>query len=243
MTALWVHETAAWFWGQAGGAPDAFPRDLEEAASWALPLGVVALPGLRIAAVDRWLAARESGPRLQLPDRALRACVLVHEGNGLLFFDGADEPAERRFSVAHEVAHFLVEHAVPRERARRRLGPAVAEVLDGRRPPSHGEQLAAILAGVRLDVRIHLMERTPDGHAPHRETSRAERLADDLAFELLAPLDEVRARQPAGAGREQIERALRDVFGLPAAPAGLYARRLAPTRPEGTLFRRLFSVS
>ena len=243
MTALWVHETAGRFWSDAGGAPRRFPRDLGPAIDWALPIAVVELPGLRVAAVDDWLAARDMEVRLRIPDRPLRACVLVHEGNGLLFVDGDDAADERRFSLAHEVAHYLVEYAIPRERARERLGLGVLAVLDGRRAPSREERIGAVLAGVRLGVSLHLMERTPDGHPAGREVSAAERRADELAFELLAPVDAVRARLPAGARRGVVGAMLRDAFGLPPAPADLYARELAPDPPVGSLFRRLFSAS
>ena len=243
MTALWVHETADHFWTGAGGAPDGFPRDLRPAITWALPVAVIELPGLRIAAVDAWLVAHAVEARISVPDRPLRACVLVHQGNGLLFVDGADAEDERRFSLAHEVAHYLVEYALPRERARERLGSGVLPVLDGRRAPSREERIGAILAGVPLGVRLHLMERTPDGHLPGSDVSAAERQADDLALELLAPIDVVRARLPAGAPRADVEAVLRSGFGLPAAPAAAYARHLAPDPPAGSLFRRLFSVS
>lgn len=243
MTALWVHEAAAGFWSDAGAVPDGWPRDLREAVAWALPVAVIPMPGLRIAVVDAWLAARELEVRIAMPDRALRACVLVHEGNGLLFVDGGDPGDERRFSLAHEVAHYLVEYAIPRERARERLGPVVLPILDGRRAPSREERIGALLAGVRLGVRLHLMERTPDGHPPGRDVSAAERLADDLALELLAPIDAVRARLAGGATTADVEGLLRGTFGLPSAPARTYARRLVPIPPEGSLFRRLFSVS
>jgi hypothetical protein len=242
MTALWVHELADRFWADAGGAPNRFPREPSEAITWALPIHVESLPRLSIAAVNAWLAARAVDLRLSLPDRPLRACVLVH-GDGLLFVDGADDEAEQRFSLAHEVAHYLVEYALPRGRACERLGPSILPVLAGQRRPSRDERIGALLAGVQLAVRLHLMERTPDGHPAGREVSAAERRADELAFELLAPIDAVRARLGAGATREGVERLLGWTFGLPAAPAGVYARHLAPEPPTGSLFRRLFSTA
>jgi hypothetical protein len=250
MTPLWVHEIADHFWADAGGPPldplratQAFPRELSDAITWSLPIHVESLSSLSIAAVDAWLAARAVDLRLNLPDRPLRACVLVHDGDGLLFVDAADDPAEQRFSLAHEVAHYLVEYALPRGRARERLGPSVLPVLDGHRSPSRDERIGAILAGVRLSVCLHLMERTPDGHPPGREVTAAERRADDLAFELLAPVDAVRARLGPGAGRQAIESFLRWTFGLPPIPASTYARQLAPEPPSGSLFRRLFSMA
>jgi hypothetical protein len=178
-----------------------------------------------------------------VPERLLRACILVHEGNGLLFVDATDATDERRFSVGHEIAHYLVEYAEPRRQARTRLGETILPVLDGRRGASWDERLGAVLGGVSLDASLHLMERTPDGHLPGGEISVAERHADELAFELLAPFDVVRSTLPRGAALREVEAVLRQRFGLPAAPARVYARRLALSPPDGSLFRRLFSVS
>jgi hypothetical protein len=45
------------------------------------------------------------------------------------------------------------------------------------------------------------------------------------------------------AARREVEAVLRQTFGLPAAAARAYARHLAPASADGSLFRRLFSVS
>jgi len=243
MSALWVHEVAERFWGDAGGAPSGFPRDLMDALSWALPVAPFELPGLSVDRANAWLAEHQFGLRLEIADRPLRACILVHEGNGVLFVDASDPEDERRFSVAHEIAHYLVEYHVPRRRAHARLGESILPVLDGRRAASWDERFGAVLGGVSLVPRLHLMERTPDGHLPGLEVSAAERQADELAFELLAPFDAVRACLPDPADRRDVEAVLRQTFGLPAFPSHLYASRLVPEPPAGSLFRRLFSVS
>src|SRR6266536_3027890 len=164
MTALWIHEVAERFWDDSGEPPQRFPRDLREAATWALAIGLETLPELSISAVDAWLAQRDSQLLLRIPDRPLRACMVVHEGNGILFVDAADPEDEQRFSLAHEIAHYLVEYALPRDRARRRLGEGILPVLHGRRAASPEERIGAVLGGVSLGICWHLMERTPDGH-------------------------------------------------------------------------------
>lgn len=243
MTALWIHEVAERFWADSGSPPSGFPRDLREAATWALAVGLEALPRLSIRSVDAWLARRDSQLRLLLPDRPLRACMVVHEGNGILFVDAADPDDEQRFSLAHEIAHYLVEYAVPRDRARARLGDGILSVLHGRLAASREERIAAVLSGVSLETCFHLMERTPDGHLPGRNVSDAERCADDLALELLAPFEAVRAGLADGADRAAVETLLCTTFGLPSTVAGAFARRLAPEPPAGSLFRALFSGS
>lgn len=242
MTALWIHEIADHFWADVGESALAYPRDLLTVMHWALTVRPVETRDLSIARINSWLADRNSDLRLNIPDRPLRACILVEDGAGVLFVDVTDADDERRFSVAHEIAHYLIEYAAPRHRAQARLGEDILPVIDGRRIASLDERIGALLGGVSLAAHVHLMERTPDGHLPGNEVSAAERRADALAFELLAPFDAVRARLPRGAGRTDAEETLREAFGLPAALARSYARRLVPEPPAGTSFRRLFSV-
>lgn len=228
MTALWVVEAAERFWAAAGGAPPDWPRDPRRAVALALPLAVVDLPRLRVTTMAAWLARRGVALPIAERDRSVRACLLVREGAGLIFLDGADPEDERCFSLAHEVAHFLVEYVLPRERAARRLGTEILPVLDGRRAPSPVERIDALLAGAVLDTRLHLLDRTPDGRLPGAAVSAAEGRADALAIELLAPIAAVRPRLTGGRPPAEPESILRDTFGLPAAIARAYARRLGP---------------
>ncbi|HLI26015.1 MAG TPA: ImmA/IrrE family metallo-endopeptidase [Chloroflexota bacterium] len=239
---LWVVEAAAAFW-RAAGAEEPFPRALEAAIAWAAPLSIVQLPRLRVAGVAAWLTARGGGELVTVPDRALRACLVAHRGHGFVFLDADDPPDEQRFSLAHELAHFLHDYQQPRERAVARLGPAVLEVLDGARPPTATERIDALLARVELGPHVHFMERTEDGHPAHHVISAAERAADQLAFELLAPEEAVRAAAMAR-GRpwtiDALAALLIAVFGLPPTPARQYAALLAPAPPPpDPLLRRL----
>jgi hypothetical protein len=243
---MWVQEAAERFWADAGGAPDSFPRDLRRAIALALPLAVVDLPRLHVSSVAGWLGQRGiTIPRLlsestQEQDRPVRACLLVHESAGFVFLDGADPDDERRLSLAHEVAHFLIEYALPRERALQRLGADTLPVLEGRRQPSRAERIEAILAGVELRLRLHLLERTSDGQPQATHISSAERRADTLALELLAPVEVVRSRLSPGVCLVDVCEILQSVFGLPAAIARGYARQLVPgPTPDQLLLERL----
>ncbi len=254
---LWVGELAERFWADAGGAPP-FPRDPEPAVSFACPLSVVELDGLGVEAVEAWLARRmsrlrgpgrvQSGCRLGVAERSLHACLVAQAGVGWIFVDRADPPAERRFSVAHEVAHFLADYQRPRERAAARLGQAILAVLDGQRPPTATERVDAVLARVPLGVHVHLLDRTIDGLAAHAAIASAERRADQLALELLAPRDAVTAvlaglslpSLSSPARRAAIVALLVERFGLPAGVAAAYAATFGPPAPApAPLLRRL----
>jgi hypothetical protein len=90
-------------------------------------------------------------------DRDLMGCLYAHGGHGYAFVSAADPPAERRLTAAHEVAHFLLDHLRPRRRVLAALGPAAADVLDGRRRATPAERAAAVLAHVRVGPHLHLL--------------------------------------------------------------------------------------
>lgn len=227
----WVLDAAAAFWAEVG-APAPFPRDLSDPVAATLPLDVVALPALSTVAVRAWLDRRAITYPLEGADRPLRACLVVRDGGGLVFLDAADGAAERRFSLAHELAHFLRHYREPRRRAESRLGGWALEVLDGRRPPRPDEGLRALLADVPLGYHAHLMERD----RPVREVDVAEAEADRLAYELLAPADAVAAR--LGAGEEgRVVAVLEEEFGLPRPQAVDYAALLFPVPASDPLVK------
>jgi hypothetical protein len=228
MTALWVLETAGRFWDAAGGAPADFPRDLGSAVSWATLLSIVSLPRLWTGSITQWLSeTRELAPGVT-EGRALRAATYASAQGGFIFLDGADPEDERRFSLAHEVAHFIVEYVEPRRRGAARVGPGALIVMEGGRAPSTAERVAAALAGVELLPQLHLIDRTPTGQPRSYAVTRAEQRADELALELLAPVEVVQALRPASEGWAPLAAWLRPTFGLPAAVAEEYAHQLAP---------------
>lgn len=241
---LWVGELAESFWERAGER-EPFPRALRRAVARALPLTVVALPRLRLAGIEAWLARQGVSCAIDAADRPLRACLVARRGHGLIFLDGADPEDEQRFSLAHEVAHFLRDYCYPRQQVCRRLGPAALDVLDGLRPPEPSERVHALLAKVTVEAHHHLMERTPDGHPVDAEIDASERDADRLAFELLAPFASVHPEvQRLGYTSQSgpLIDVLQSAYGLPDWPARQYAAQLAPRATEGSsLVSRLWS--
>src|SRR4051794_31729076 len=112
---LWVVTHAAEFWELAGGA-GLFPRALEEPCQDVFGLPVVALPALSVGRVRKWLSHRGIDPVRDGPDRLLRACLIARIDGGVIFLDADDGESERRFSLAHELAHFLRHYREPRRR-------------------------------------------------------------------------------------------------------------------------------
>jgi hypothetical protein len=147
--------------------------------------------------------------------------MLAYRGRGLIFVDGTDSESERRFTLAHEVAHLLVDYLRPRHIVFSKLGASSVDILDGLRPPLVIEQIDASLVDLDLNVHTHLMPRASDG-AHSAPVLVAENRADLLALELLAPARAVRNRLPRSASRRHYEskcqavtRLLSSHFGLP----------------------------
>lgn len=231
MTTLWALEAAARFWEAAGGPPSVFPRDLRQAVAYATPLFVVDLPRLRISEVASWLEARQCGTPPRVQDRPLHAALYAGPDGGFVFLDGADPEDERRFSLAHEVAHFIVAYVEPRRRAAARLGPEALEVVDGRRRPTPTERIDAALAGLDLRPRLHLLERTDLGLSP-APVEQVEQQADELALELLAPAELVARLRPVQVSPSALATWLAATFGLPARVGEAYARHFARGGPR-----------
>jgi hypothetical protein len=232
-------------------APGEFPRPLASVIPWALPLAVLWSPGLSLATADRWLADRGRSVQLAtlMADRPLRALLIARAGRGLVFVDANDPKDEQRFSLAHEVAHFLRDYLGPRERALDVLGEAILEVLDGGRPPSPAERLSGLLAHVELGVYRHLLDRTPAGDAAGMDVRDHEDEADRIAIELLAPLPEVLARFDASglswsseAARKTAQELLAGDFGLPRPVADRYSRVLVAARRADRSVREWLGV-
>lgn len=220
-----IRAVAADFW-RLVGSPTSFPRDLEASVLWALPLAVVKIPRLRVQVVRDWLEQDGFAQIIPAAERELRGCVVASRGRGVVFVDGADPADEQRMSLAHELAHFLLDYLLPRERAIRAFGDSIIPVLDGDRAATPAERLSAVLRGVHVGVYSRLWHRGPLGLAEDAEVIAREDAADALALELLAPRRDLIARTRLRDGDPTVDavaQILQVEFGLPISTARAYA--------------------
>ena len=173
-------------------------RDIDAAVVWASPVAVVSLARLHLASVNRWLA-EHGAPELPGGVDDLRGLLLAWRGHAAIFVDGTLPAGERRFTLAHEHGHFLLDYLLPRRRVLRDA-PDLLEVLDGRRDPTDADRARAALARVPLGLHTHLLHRDEGGGADDG-TVAAEDEASTYALEALAPWEELlgllRSRTPA----------------------------------------------
>lgn len=214
------------FWKRYGFPPSR-PCNLEQIASLALPVTTVGIPNLSVASANQWLSSRSVPVVLHSTQRPLRGALVAFAGQGIIFFDASDCDEDRRYTIAHEIAHFLDYWSIRRELIDR-FGYSFGEVLDGFRPPSQKEQIQALLDQIPIGVWTDLMSRSGSGGCSPR-VEASEKIADEIALMLLAPGSEVikKARlkriESFGARRDRVRELLQHHFGIPASIAQSYA--------------------
>jgi Zn-dependent protease with chaperone function len=156
--------------------------------------------------------------------------MVADRGWGVLFYDSQDPEPQQRFTLAHEVAHFVLEHSLPRARARRAFGQDILPVLDRQRAPSAHESLFLMLERIPFGVQVRLMERNDSNEPCTAKAMEAEHRADRLAFELLAPAREVLPLLRR-LSRQEVEAELISRFELPRREARSYVRCLLAQAP------------
>ena len=179
-----------WFWKRAGGKTD-FPADIGYAAMCALEVYVEEVSDLTTVTA----ASRLKGVGIRVPDgvseRRIHGCLTVGRRGAVILVERNDDEAQKRFTIAHECAHFILEVRTNQERATCRLGQDFSGVLHGLREATPIERIDAQLHNVSSDALAHFIDRTATGGYGCGRIYEAECLADDLAVEILAPRAEL----------------------------------------------------
>ena len=218
------------FWSR-GGEPESFPRTLEQAIQFAFPITIIKLPRLQLSQIETWFARRNTKYQFGCASRAVRGCLIAYGGKGFIFIDSTDPPDEQRFTLSHEISHFLVEYWIPRQKTISKFGANITEVLDGHRQPSIEQRVHAFLGSIRLGVYSELMTRTDSAESAQAAIWDAESRADRIAMALLAPPQTVIEKTDVSPTKyadriQNITKVLTDEFGLPVSVAALYGREL-----------------
>lgn len=231
---VWAHDLARTFWTlptmPATLRERVFPRDLRTASQEALFLTVKGIAGLSLTSAFAWLSQNGLMTPPLTVERRVHGLLYTAADAPVLFYDSNDTEAEVRFTLAHELAHYLRDYWKPRQQLAHSIGVAALDVLDGKRAPSSDERLGAVLAGLPLDVHVHLLDRDWAGHPVHPDDADAEARADRLAYELLAPVEELAAAGLASASLRDMTETLVAAYGLPRPQASAYARLLRGSR-------------
>lgn len=186
-----IEKIATEFWNQVPKSKSKPPYDIAGAISLVLPLDIVSLCDLTLKRVDQWLASKGIIVPINVSDRHLHGFVLVNQGMGFIFINGTDSEEERLYTIAHETSHFILDYKIPRDKAIRKIGNGIKNVIDGLREATIDEQINGILSGIQVRPFTHLLEKEGNGSFENIKIFDAENNADALAIELLAPHTEV----------------------------------------------------
>ncbi len=222
---------ADWFWQRVGARPD-FPVAIGYAAMCALEVHVEEVDNLTTITA----ASNLEGIRIHTPgsidERRIHGCLAVNRHGATILVEKSDDEAQKRFTIAHECAHFILAVRAHQEHAACRLGYDVSDVLHGRQEATPTARIDAHLSNVHLKPLAHVMDRTATGRYSCARVHQAECLADDLAAEILAPRAELRAaiaslgRLSFAASLSAAQRIAARQFGLPQAMATWHAQRV-----------------
>ena len=236
---LWVSELAADFWRDADDATR-FPRDLRASIPRVLPLSVFLIADLSLGRLQDWLQKNGVDCQFDTRDRRLRGGLIARQGHGIAFIDGGDSDAEQRFSLAHELAHFLRDYWRPRRNVESRLGVAALDAVDGLRPATAQERFQSLVRLAPLGFHLHLLDRDAHGNPAAASIVAAEEDADRLAYELLAPCEHILETIPDWRDRSALQEMLVAAYGFPRAQAVRYAAVLLPAEVHADpLLKRL----
>lgn len=226
-------EAIEYFWKRVG-EPEVYPRYLERSILVAFPVAIVKLPHLALASIENWLKFRKITFLFNCESRFVQGCLIAYAGKGIIFCDGTDPIDEVRFTLAHEAAHFLVDYWLPRQKAIKKFGNNIVNVLDGDREPTVTERIHATLETTAIGTITNLMDRQEVSTSIYR----VENTADKIGFGLLAEPNEVLGgvdiQQDKFEQRlEILTKRLITNFGLPTRPAQTYANELLRSLGKG----------
>lgn len=236
----WLAHVTENFWSEIG-SEIIYPLDLNNIISRSFPLSVITLPLLRVSRVESWFQQQGIPFNFLCQDRSLCGCIIAVRGTGFIFADSSDPDDERRYTVAHEVAHFLLDYLYPRQKVLQLFGDSIRPVLDGERTPTKIEMLDALLSSVKLGTYTDLMPRSYKGDIDQAYILPAEEKADRFALELLAPservLSQVALQDPmtVNEGTQITNQVLTLVYGLPPAVAKKYGAYLLRNYTQKTM--------
>lgn len=220
-------ECVDYFWHLVDEAPT-YPCELERYVALALPVAIIKLPHLKIHTIESWLQKHGVPLPLGIRSRSVRGCLIAHGDHCLVFLDGTDPLDEQRFTLAHEIAHFLIDYLWPRKKAIQQLGKDIIPILDGLQQPKTADRLRALISSIPLGRHVNMLARHDEDGSMTFETLQIESKADRIALTLLAPPDEALSNIDLSSSsftirKTQLAHTLLEDFGLPAAVAEPYA--------------------
>lgn len=187
-----IKELATNFWK---GMKVSYPIQysfLEGAAFAKYPVNITRLNKLTLSKVIDWLSKHNCSCESIEEDKSLFGLLFMQKGHAFIFLDGTSEIRESLFTLAHELAHYIIEIEHPKRLAVNIYGSQIEDVFDGKRVSTVAEQVSVITSQIDIQPYINLLEKEEMDGISRIKVWEAESSADILALELIAPEDVVK---------------------------------------------------
>ena len=179
------------------------------------------------------------------PEIPLHGIVEVIDGLGIIGINDSDPPNEQVFTLAHELAHYLIEQMVPEKRmdqCKEKLKLVGRRAIDKTHIMDH---LIGILRNLEVAPLRHYLTRGNLSGEQYLRIAHAETNADRLAFELLAPFSELIGAVDSGSyvrTREKTYDVLVNDFHFPMGPANHYSGIVAERLYRGPSIKEWLKI-
>ncbi len=217
--------------------------DIVSAVDASLIIDLVMIKELSLQKIETWLAERTISIEFDVNDRGLHGALMIKTGSVFMFVEDSQNEIQQRFTVAHEVSHFLLDYHVPKEKAILALGKEIEDVLNGNLAASNPQLALSVIKGITIDPYTFLIENNGNGSFLSWSNFNSENEADYLALELLAPRAKVINETVSSTKRltySQFTRKSQEIligkYGIPSEVARQYASELAYSVTNGPSF-------
>jgi Zn-dependent peptidase ImmA (M78 family) len=161
--------------------------DIVSAVNDTLTINLILIKNLSIKKMEDWLISIGKYENFGIDDRSLHGFLMIKNGNICMFVEESEDQSQQRFTVAHEVSHYLLDYQLPKERAILALGKEIEDVLNGNLPPTDTQLALSVIKGVNISPYTFMIEKNGNGSFFNWSNFNSENEADYLAMELLAP--------------------------------------------------------
>lgn len=217
-----------------------FPRNIEALILYSLEIPVKPISELTLHAAAEYLCILGSQPSQEpTEDRPLWGLLNVGPPANMILIEERLSPLQRRYTIAHELGHYLYDIFTIRQLWLRSLSEQKEAVIQAFSWHEMDLWLELCAMLKRLPQRPRTI--TGRGQAMLQETKMREQVANAIALELLAPWEKMTIIFPQ-LSRSEMLSLLSVQFGIPAHIASAYYDDLHHAlKPAPDLFDRLFA--
>lgn len=237
-----IERIARKFWATTQ-AEFRYDYDIVKAVESSLNVHLIRMQQLNPTKIISWLASHNMDIPFESKATHLNGALLIKNDNVIMFIDAAENAVQQRYTLAHQVSHFLLNYQMPKERAIMTLGKEIAQVLSGNTEASVTQLVQSTVSNITGNVYTLLIEKWDESTSFDWELLRTKDPAVSLTLELLAPRYQI-INETASVGarlryspfKRKCQELLIDKYRIPSEIAHKYASELAGSVTSGPSF-------